>query len=127
VVRKFCGLLLLASISACSQPPAESGPAIVVPDAVHVSLAETLVPADPTLAAIYDRSCRACHALDGLGAPLSGHTAAWTPRLEERGLEGVLASVHTGRGAMPPMGYCPDCTDEDFRALIEFMSTEGQP
>jgi len=23
------------------------------------------------------------------------------------------------------MGYCPDCTDENFRALIEFMSAEG--
>ncbi len=125
MLRKLWGSLLLLSLCACSQETAVSAPTIVAADAAHVSLAETLVPDDPALAAIYDRSCRACHALDGLGAPLSGHAAAWAPRLEERGLEGVLASVHSGRGAMPSMGYCPDCTDEEFRALIEFMSTEG--
>jgi cytochrome c5 len=101
-------------------------PEIVEPDAAHIALAETLVPSDPGLAAIYDRSCRACHALNGLGAPLTGHAAAWELRFEQRGIDGVLTSVHTGRGTMPAMGYCPDCTDDDFKALIEFMATEGQ-
>lgn len=127
MVRIFAATLLLACICACSRDAAGSSlPEAIEPDATHISLAETLVPSDPTLAAIYERSCRACHALNGLGAPLTGHAAAWTARFEQRGEDGLLSSVHTGRGAMPAKGYCPDCTDEDFRALIEFMATEGK-
>ena len=118
------GTVLLA---ACSPKAVVSPVAAAGPDAAHVALAETLVPADETLAAIYDRSCRACHALEGLGAPLAGDSAAWSPRITERGMDGLLASVHSGRGSMPAMGYCADCSDEDFRALIGFMSTEGLP
>ena len=126
-MRKLWPVLLLVVVSACAQKNAEEPTLTMEPDASHIALAETLVPTDPELAAIYDRSCRACHALDGLGAPLTGHAAAWAPRFDVRGPDGLLASVHSGRGVMPAMGYCADCTDDDFRALIEFMSTEGQP
>ena len=126
-MRIFLVTAAMALTAACTPEPAASASAVIEPDPAHVTLAETLVPSDEALAAIYDRSCRACHALEGLGAPLTGHSAAWTPRLEERGMDGLLASVHSGRGLMPALGYCPDCTDEDFRALIEFMSTEGLP
>lgn len=120
-------MLALALLAACSPKPGTPTTKTAEPDPAHVALAETLVPSDEGLAAIYDRSCRACHALEGLGAPLAGDSAAWAPRLSERGMDGLLASVHSGRGSMPAMGYCADCTDEDFRALIEFMSTEGLP
>ena len=117
----------IALLAACTPGPAAPRTQAAEPDSAHVALAETLVPSDAPLAAIYDRSCRACHALEGLGAPLAGDSAAWTPRLAERGMDGLLASVHSGRGSMPAMGYCADCSDEDFRALIQFMSTEGLP
>ena len=124
-MRIFLVSASLVLLAACSPKSAGTAPVAIEQDAAHVALAETLVPADEALAAIYDRSCRACHALEGLGAPLAGQSAAWAPRLEERGMDGLLASVHSGRGTMPAMGYCPDCTDDEFRALIEFMSTEG--
>ncbi len=120
----FAAIAVLASCSPKSPSAATSDP--VAPDPRDVERAETLVPADASLAGIYDRSCRACHALDGLGAPMTGHTAAWTPRLDARGLDGLVDSVRSGRGGMPAMGYCADCNDEDFRALITFMS-EGNP
>ena len=126
MVRTFTATLVLACMCACSRGAEEiAAPEIVEPDAAHIALAETMVPADAGLAAIYDRSCRACHALNGLGAPLTGHSAAWEMRFEQRGMDGLLTSIHSGRGTMPAMGYCPDCTDDEFRALIEFMSTEG--
>jgi len=115
----------LGLIAACSGQASDKAAPPYEPDAAHIALAETHVPADASLAAIYDRSCRACHALEGLGAPLAGDSAAWAPRLEERGMDGLLASVHSGKGTMPPMGYCADCSDDDFLALIGFMSTEG--
>ena len=128
MVRTVSATLLLASICACSPVAAgNSPPEIIEPDAAHIALAETLVPSDPDLAATYERSCRACHALNGLGAPLTGHSAAWAPRFDARSMDGLLTSVHTGRGAMPAMGYCADCTDDDFRALIQFMAAEGEP
>ena len=126
-MRTISAILLFVGVCACSQEASEKvAPKLIEPDAQHIALAEELVPSDPALAATYDRSCRACHALNGLGAPLTGHSAAWSPRFEARGRDGMLDSVRAGRGAMPAMGYCPDCSDDTFQALIEFMSTEGQ-
>lgn len=115
----------LVLMTACAPRAADVPPNATEPDAAHVALAETIVPDDPDLAAIYDRSCRTCHALPGLGAPLAGDSAAWEARRAERGDDSLLASVKSGRNAMPALGYCPDCTDEEFKALIAFMSTEG--
>lgn len=116
---------LLFAASACGASTATDAASPVEPDEAHIALAETRVPVDEPLAAIYERSCRACHALNGLGAPLTGHSAAWEPRFTERGADGLIQSVKTGRGTMPAMGYCADCSDDDLRALITFMSTEG--
>lgn len=107
-------LLLVGAGSACrgsDRPPAAT--------AEQFRYAERARPSG-TLAEVYDRSCRGCHAVRETGAPLTGHAAAWAPRLA-RG-EAWLAAVKGGLGAMPPMGLCPDCTDDDFRALVRFMS-----
>ena len=61
----------------------------------------------------------------GNGAPLVGRTSAWAPRVAARGPDGLIASVKAGRNAMPPRGLCPDCSDDDYRAIIAFMS--GRP
>jgi len=34
-----------------------------------------------------------------------------------------LASVRKGRGAMPPGGLCPECSDDDYQRIIAFMSS----
>lgn len=71
--------------------------------------------------AIYDGKCSACHISGVAGAPKLDDKDAWAPRLA-KGTENLLASVKSGLGAMPPMGTCGDCTDEDFAALIELMT-----
>ncbi|MBI1365573.1 MAG: cytochrome c5 family protein [Alphaproteobacteria bacterium] len=96
------------------------------PSGAVLAYAETALPADARLAAIYERSCRNCHSVRETGAPLTGDAPAWRARIEAKGLDGLVASARTGLNAMPPMGLCPDCTDEDFRALIEFMATEAK-
>jgi cytochrome c5 len=70
----------------------------------------------------YDKSCKVCHAAGVAGAPKTGDAAAWEPRLA-KGMEVLVLSVNTGLNAMPPKGMCFDCTDEDYTALIEYMST----
>lgn len=79
---------------------------------------------DARLAAVYERACMSCHKAAGSGAPLRGDRAAWAPR-EAAGLGALVASVRQGKGTMPPMGWCPECTDEDFAVLISHLITSA--
>jgi cytochrome c5 len=115
--------ILVAACSGHGAPPAET--ITLEPTPAQIAYAERASPSDATLAAIYERSCKACHAVTGMGAPLTGHADAWTLRSGQRSMNELVASVRNGLNAMPAMGYCPDCSDEDFSALIQFMSTEG--
>jgi cytochrome c5 len=69
----------------------------------------------------YQSSCFACHSTGAANAPKTGDSAAWEPRFKS-GINGLIASVRQGKGAMPPNGLCADCSDEDIKALIEYMS-----
>ncbi|MCZ6828797.1 MAG: c-type cytochrome [Gammaproteobacteria bacterium] len=106
-------LILLALLSACADdqraPVPSLGPS---------------TPADPEVAEIYNRSCRSCHAQGAAQAPLTGDRAAWAPRLEQ-GMEVLLEHTISGYNGMPPLGMCFDCEEEDFAALITFMSGSG--
>ncbi|AVU77208.1 cytochrome c5 family protein [Pseudomonas sp. Fig-3] len=84
----------------------------------------TSVPADGALAQIYDSSCKLCHANPGAGAPLTGDANAWAPRVAQ-GSDTLLDHTINGYNGMPPMGLCMHCSEEQFLALIGFMS--GQP
>ena len=65
----------------------------------------------------YTKSCAICHA--------TGAAAAWEARLA-KGMEALVASVSTGMNAMPPKGMCFDCSDEDYKALIEYMAKPAE-
>ena len=71
---------------------------------------------------IYNQSCIACHASGAAGAPKTGDVAAWAPRLAQ-GEATLLKHTKEGLNAMPPKGMCMDCTDDEFKALIQFMSS----
>jgi cytochrome c5 len=73
----------------------------------------------------YNKSCAVCHATGAANAPKTGDAAAWEPRLA-KGIETLVASVSTGLNAMPPKGMCFDCSDEDYKALIEYMAKPAQ-
>lgn len=69
----------------------------------------------------YDKSCVYCHTSGAAGAPKIGDEAAWKPRLE-KGMDTLVKHVKEGYNAMPPGGMCGDCSDADYRALIEYMT-----
>jgi len=73
------------------------------------------------VAAKYNQSCMACHAAGVAGAPKSFDAAAWAPRLKT-GMDALVASVTNGKGAMPPKGLCMDCSADQFKQLINYMS-----
>jgi cytochrome c5 len=77
---------------------------------------------DQAVVARYNKSCMVCHASGVANAPKTGSEADWKPRLA-KGMDPLVASVKTGMNAMPPRGMCNDCTDADYKALINYMAT----
>lgn len=72
--------------------------------------------------AVYSQYCVACHGT-GIG-PMAHNQPAWQPRLDAKGgVDGLLESAKQGLNAMPPRGGCMDCTDEQLRDTIAFMTT----
>ncbi|WP_430460667.1 c-type cytochrome [Thalassolituus sp. LLYu03] len=73
-------------------------------------------------AAKFQQTCNACHGMGVAGAPKAFDKAAWEPRLA-KGMDALVNSVTNGLNAMPPRGLCMDCTAEQYKELITYMST----
>ena len=69
---------------------------------------------------VYDRFCFACHATGVGEAPLLQNAEQWAPRLA-KGMDAMLQTSLTGMGAMPPMGACMACSEEEMTAAIEYL------
>jgi cytochrome c5 len=76
--------------------------------------------------AIYKRSCATCHDLGIAGAPTLANSEQWAPRLE-KGMDVLYASGINGLApAMPARGMCFDCSDDDIRAVVDYMVASVQ-
>ena len=69
---------------------------------------------------IYNGSCSACHGSGVLGAPKFGDAEAWTARLE-KGLDTLTANAISGINAMPPMGTCASCSEDEIKETIQYI------
>ena len=117
-----CGRLVIfaaASAALILLQGCGEGPAAPVATEAH---SRTLQPQDKALAAIYQRSCASCHTVAATGAPLTGDSVAWEPRMA-KGMDTLVDNVVNGFGGMPPFGLCMDCDVIQFEALINFMAT----
>jgi cytochrome c5 len=74
---------------------------------------------------IYNTKCMACHNAGVAGAPKLGDKEAWAPRIAT-GMDALLASATNGKNAMPPKGTCMDCTEDDLKAAIEYMTSKSK-
>ena len=92
--------------------------------AVVIGLAASAVSAADAPAK-YQTTCFACHSTGAAGAPKTGDAAAWAER-SAKGMDVMVASVKSGLNAMPPTGLCGDCSDEEYKALIEYMATAAK-
>jgi cytochrome c5 len=107
-------LLAGSALAACGQQQAGSPSTSGAPTAATVA-------ASPAVQKLYDTSCKSCHAVPASGAPQTGDAKAWAPRVAQ-GLDTLLDHAINGYKGMPPMGMCPQCSEDDFTALIEYMS-----
>ncbi|WP_437881569.1 c-type cytochrome [Pseudomonas sp. LRF_L74] len=73
---------------------------------------------------VFNRSCGLCHNGQS-AAPRKGNAEAWKPRLSQ-GMDALVKHVTDGFNAMPPRGFCTDCTAEDYQAVIGWMANSRQ-
>ena len=77
-------------------------------------------------AAKYQTTCFACHGTGQAHAPVVGDIIEWEIRLE-KGFETRLQSTINGlSGIMPARGLCTDCSDDDLKAIVQYMIDESQ-
>jgi len=72
--------------------------------------------------AVYSKACAMCH---NAMPPKLGDKAAWKPRIAA-GMDGMVAAVVKGKGAMPPRGGNASLSDADIRAAVEYMVSESK-
>jgi len=75
--------------------------------------------------AVYDKTCVACHATGVANAPRLGDKAAWAPRIGT-GVDAMVKSVISGKGAMPPKAGNPSLTNAEIRAAVDYLVGQGK-
>ena len=73
---------------------------------------------------VYNQFCFACHAAGVSGAPKKGNASDWAPHLA-KGNDAIWKSVMNGLNAMPPKGTCMNCSDDELKEAVSYMS-KGQ-
>ena len=81
------------------------------------------VAAAKTPETLYQGACLACHAAGVANAPKLGDKAAWQPKAA-LGVDTLVQSVITGKGAMPPKGGSA-YSDDEIRSVVEYMLSEA--
>ena len=74
---------------------------------------------------VYSGVCFACHATGVAGSPKLGDKAAWAPRIAT-GKDALYNTALHGKGAMPPKGGNMSLSDDDVKAAVDYMVSNGQ-
>lgn len=78
-------------------------------------------PAPERIGALFAANCAQCHLRPETTAPLAGAAPQWVERVR-KGEAVLMRNVVEGIGAMPPLGYCSACSEEDLRALTRMLA-----
>ena len=91
-------------------------------DCLAVAVSTTvLVAGGSNVESNFNKSCATCHNSGAAGAPKYADAAAWAPRIE-KGMATLYASTINGLPpGMPQKGMCFSCSDDDLRALVDYM------
>lgn len=114
-IRKAGHLCLEGEACASAAPGASTGAASAAGS--QVAQAAASINIEDT----YNRTCATCHIAGVAGAPKLGDVPAWEPRLA-KGTDALYQSAINGMPpAMPAKGMCFACTDDDLKALVDYM------
>lgn len=87
---------------------------------VVLATAPTSADAPRSGADVYRDFCAVCHSGGWQGAPIANEASEWAERVSA-GPAAMLKNAKQGLNAMPPMGTCVDCTDEELQSAIAEM------
>ena len=87
-------------------------------DCGSASAAVASGPRDPE--ELYNGVCAGCHTTGALGAPKLGDAADWGARMD-KGLDQIIANAIGGINAMPAMGTCSSCSEDDIANAVKYM------
>jgi glucose/arabinose dehydrogenase len=79
-----------------------------------------MIPGKRTGEQIYGLICSSCHSRNIDDVPPLKDAQAWRTRLA-KGRNVLYQNTFDGMGAMPPRGFCEDCTDEELRSAVDFI------
>lgn len=74
---------------------------------------------------IYNKSCMGCHTTGAAGAPKIGDAGDWGARLA-KGKDQLYSNAINGINAMPAMGLCMSCSEDDIKATVDFILGKSQ-
>ncbi|GMR15613.1 MAG: hypothetical protein BMS9Abin30_1248 [Gammaproteobacteria bacterium] len=99
----------------------ETAPVAATQEAAPAAAPAQAVASDSSLEAekTYNSACAACHATGLIGAPIPG--SAEMAQRAEAGLDAMWQNSLNGLNAMPARGGRPDLSDEQIKAIVEFM------
>lgn len=73
----------------------------------------------------YQQSCAACHNSGAAGAPVLGNAEDWSARAE-KGNETLYENTINGyNNIMPPKGMCFACSDDELKAVVDYILAES--
>ena len=69
----------------------------------------------------YKKTCATCHNIGVAGAPKFGDAAQWESRIA-KGMDTLYSNSINGLPpGMPAKGMCFSCSDDDLKALVDYM------
>lgn len=69
----------------------------------------------------YNKTCATCHNIGIAGAPKFADAAQWESRIA-KGMDTLYASSINGMPpGMPAKGMCFSCSDDDLKAIVDYM------
>ncbi len=83
-------------------------------------LSATQLHASESGRATYNEYCFICHGTGMPDIPQFGDVEHWASRTS-KGMEALYNAAIYGVNAMPPMGLCDDCTEEQVKAAVDYM------
>ena len=75
--------------------------------------------------ATYKDACAVCHAAGIAGAPKLGDKDAWAPRIAT-GMDALYTTSLKGKGAMPAKGGRADISDDNVKAVVDYMVAQAK-